>query len=130
MRQWRSLSPPPTITVEGVTKTRNVDYLAEMKPVTRAYWATNLAWHCDLEDTNPANTCQAGVNLDVGTGGSVNATTALGGYFGNAVGFDANGDYVRACTGSVLDFSPGGGSVEFWYQPQSIHTDGVRRSSG
>lgn len=118
IRQWRSLQEPATITVEGVTKTNDADYTADVKPISRAHFASNLWWHSTLED--PA----AVATPDVGGGGGVSgSTTFTGGKYGAGILIDANGDYATSDSGS---FNAGMGTVEFWYQPSFGHTDGQR----
>jgi uncharacterized repeat protein (TIGR01451 family) len=40
MRHWRSLEPPATVSLDGATLTRNVHYLADVKPISRAHFCT------------------------------------------------------------------------------------------
>ena len=66
IRQWRSAVAPQTITVGGVTKTRDVDYRADVKPVSFAVFADSIRWHSTLQNAAALTTTP-----DIGSGGSV-----------------------------------------------------------
>ena len=120
IRQWRSVDPYVSASVETVPATPDVDYRAAVKPLSRGHWASSLAWHCSMEGTTA---CDSG-NLDVGLGiaGSTTGTvTAETGKHGNALRFDQNTDSVTA---NAADFNPSVGGVDFWYQPFYNHNDG------
>jgi len=132
IRQWRSFSEAPIATFDAdgagpgsaTLLRKNVDYRAAVKPIARAYFTNNLAWHCTLDDTSVTNTCTtSGIDLDVGSSGGVSAGVAIvPGRYGFGASFDANTDYVSVPTGSLAEFDMGGGSLEFWYQPNQAHT--------
>ncbi len=50
IRQWRSLLEPATVTTSGATRTRGLDYTADVKPVARAHFAQDLLWHSTLHN--------------------------------------------------------------------------------
>jgi hypothetical protein len=124
IRGWRALAVPETVTVEGVTKTLNVEFRADVKPVTRAYSAEELRWHCTLE----ASTSCSGANLDVGQVGSTFSVSIVPGRYGNGALVDSNADYVSAGTGASGDFDPASGRAELWYKPSYNHDDGVEHA--
>jgi hypothetical protein len=120
IRQWRSLLGPPSVTLQGTALVRDVDYRAAVKPVSRAHFAQALAWHSTLQDNAAVNT------PDVGGPGTVNGTTSYAtGRYGSAALFDAAGENVTFGSG-VGNFDKMRGAIEFWYQPNYAHTDGVR----
>jgi len=121
IRQWRSFYPPPSVTLEGVPLASGVDYKADVKPVSRGHWASNLSWHCTVEN---ATACDP-PSLDVGAaGGQVGVAIVLGKY-GNAAEFDSNTDAVVAGSAGSMDFNVGVGAVEFWYRPYYDSNEGV-----
>ena len=120
IRQWRSAVPPQTITVDGVTRTRDVHYKADVKPVSRAHFARILAWHSTLQSAADVTT------PEVGGPGTVNgATSFAAGRYGNAAVFTAAGANVTFGSGAG-NFDKTRGALEFWYLPNYAHTDGVR----
>jgi len=125
IRQWRSLQDPPSVTLEGVVLANDIDFRADVKPVSSAHWANTLSWHCTVQDPVPGNTCVSGVNLDVGSAGTFNGTVVAGKY-GNGGLLDTPGAYISAGAVGSLDFSFLSGTVELWYQPNAAHTDGTR----
>ena len=71
IRQWRSAVAPQTITVDGSTRTRNVHYKADVKPITFAGFIDEIRWHSTLEsaaaltgtpDIGSAGVASAGVS--------------------------------------------------------------------
>jgi hypothetical protein len=111
IRQWRSMADPPSVRVEGVTLTNDVDFKADVKPVARAHFAQDLMWYSTLQN-GPAVTAP-----NVGTGGSViGADFPAGlGRFGEGARFDLDGEYVSLP--SAGNFNPAEGAIEFWYRP-------------
>ena len=55
IRQWRSAVAPQTITVGGVTKTRDVDYKADVKPVSFAVFADSILLALDARERGRAH---------------------------------------------------------------------------
>jgi hypothetical protein len=121
IRQWRSLQDPSTVSLEGVALANGIDFHADLKPVSRAHWATNLTWHCTVES---ATACDAG-SLDVGSTGGQTGVVIVPGRYGNAAEFDANTDAVSAGSTGSPDFNVGTGSVELWYRPYYASNEGA-----
>jgi Peptidase family C25 len=120
VRQWRSVNPPDPnlVKVAGVALKRNIDYRADVKPLSRAHFATNVLWHSTLQSA------AAVTAPDVGGGGTVNGgTTFVAGRYGNGANFAGAGANVSIPVGP--DFDKTAGAVEFWYQPTYAHNDGV-----
>jgi outer membrane protein assembly factor BamB len=118
IRQWRSLQKPAAVTLEGVPLTPDLDYRADVKPVSRAHFATDLLWHSTLnsgaEVTNP----------DVGSPGAVNGGTAF------AVARYGNGASMSTPSSNVSFPAPVNlrvdrGAVELWYLPSYYYVDGT-----
>ncbi|MGD8898313.1 MAG: hypothetical protein PVJ73_19955, partial [Acidobacteriota bacterium] len=125
IRQWRSLAPPWTITFDpdsggaqpAVTLTRDVDYRADVKPVSRAHFAQELRWHSTLQ-ANAAVT-----SPDVGAAGQVVGAPAFAAArYGNGVSITANTQYVALPTS---DFDAALGALEFWFRPAFDSADSV-----
>ena len=57
-----------TITVDGVTKTRDVHYKADVKPISFSAFAGSIVWHSTLENAAALTTTP-----DIGSGGTVGA---------------------------------------------------------
>ncbi len=113
IRQWRSFGAPSTITVEGVTKARNVDYKADVKPVARAHFAQEVLYHTTLESVaNFATFPQTGDPAGSTVNGGVTFPVAR---YGRGAQFSADGDYLTIQPGG--NFDPAQGAIEFWYQP-------------
>ncbi|MGD8897286.1 MAG: LamG domain-containing protein, partial [Acidobacteriota bacterium] len=127
IRQWRSLAPPATIAFDPddfggpqspITLVRDVDYRADVKPVSRAPFADDLLWHSTLENA------AAVTSPDVGTGGAVGGTASPAtGRYGQGYLFDAIGEQVTATSSGDFDFNRG--AVEFWFKPSYDHGDNV-----
>ena len=133
IRRWRAFHPPATITFDpdaggaapSVTLVRNVGYVADVKPLSRASFARDLLWHSTLQDA------AAVTAPDVGTGGqvigSVSFPTAR---YGAGAGVPGIGSYVTARVtdaSSLLtgNFDKAKGAVEFWYKPDWASNDFV-----
>jgi hypothetical protein len=120
IRQWRSAFAPQSISVGGVTKSRNVDYKADVKPVARAHIAQDLRWHSTLQDSAAVDTTP-----DVGSPGSVSGLAAgdfVAARYGNGARVSNSGQYVAF---STADLDKAKGALEFWYQPTYANSDGV-----
>jgi len=116
IRQWQSMSPPATITVESVTKVRNVHYKADVKPVSRAHFAQDLLWYSTIENSAALAT------PNVGNPGSSLGITFVPGRFGLGLDFSAANSYIQFPT---TDFDKVKGAVEFWVKPYYDSTDGL-----
>jgi hypothetical protein len=68
IRQWRSLQDPPSVTLAGVPLTRNVDYKADVKPMSRGHFAWVTKWHSTFESAGAVTT------PDIGPGGTINGS--------------------------------------------------------
>ncbi len=120
IRQWRSAVAPQTITVDGVTKTRDVDYSADTKPVSFAVFADSIQWHSTLQNAAALTTTP-----DIGSAGSVGpGVTYPAGRYGAGAQIPSNNDYLSFPTGTGFDKVAGG--VEFWFQPTWASNDGAR----
>jgi hypothetical protein len=119
IRQWRSLGPPLTATLNGATLTRDVHFRTDLKPVSRAHLAQITLWHSTLQDAAASLT-----SPDIGSAGSAGGATPVAARYGNGLRIAgmAGGDYVGF---STADFDPANGAVEFWYQPDYASNDGV-----
>jgi len=120
IRRWRSLAGPPSVTLQGTALVRDVDYRADVKPLSRGHFAQALAWHSTLQDNAAVNT------PDVGGPGAVNGPTSFAaGRYGGAALFNGVGANVTFGSGSG-NFDKTRGAIEFWFQPNYAHTDGTR----
>ena len=117
VRQWRSLMTTPSVTLDGVLLTPDLDYIAAVKPVSRSHFADDLLWHSTLQDAAAAET------PDVGTGAVVTGASAAAGRFGQGLLFDAVGELVDVISSGDIDVNRG--AVEFWYEPAYDHADGL-----
>jgi hypothetical protein len=127
IRQWRSFVVPPSITVEGVTRTRGIDYVAAVKPVSRAAFAKDILWYSTLQIAFAVSP-----NQDIGSAGGVsNGVSYTAARYGNGASVTADNQYVSfsvtdgagAATG---DFDKAKGAVEFWYRPSWSHNDAIQ----
>ena len=110
IRQWRSSVAYPTARLEGVTLAPDADYIAAVKPVSRAPFADDLTWHSTLQDA------AAVTSPDVGTGGTVNNGNDFpAARYGSGARFDTDGEYLSIPPAG--NFNPAEGAIEFWYQP-------------
>jgi len=121
IRYWRSIMRPTLVTLDGAPLVSGAGYRADVKPVSRAHFASDLTWYSTLQ-------ANAQVSApDVGSGGSLGPSMTgadfVTGRFGNAARFDAVNKYVSIPRDTNLDLSKG--AVEFWYQPSTAHDDGV-----
>ena len=119
IRQWRSLQPPTTVLLDGVTLNYGVDFRADVKPVSRAQFADQIRFYSTLENLS-------GVNFpNVGAGGSVAVgVTYVPARFGAGALLDVASEHVAF--GSTNNFNTAQGAISFWYKPSYAHTDGVR----
>lgn len=118
VRQWRSLQDPPSVTLEGMTLTNDLDFKADLKPISRAHFANTLSWHSTLESPAVVATPEVG-----GSGGLSGTTTLTNGRYGQGALLNENTDYVSSDSGS---FNQSIGTLEFWYQPAYNYNDGQR----
>ncbi len=127
IREWRSFVVPPSITVEGVTKVRGVDYVAAVKPVSRAAFAKDILWYSSLQVALAVTP-----NQDVGsTGGVSSGVGYVAARYGQGASVAANNQFVSlpVTDGAGVptgDFDKAKGAVEFWYRPTWNHDDGVQ----
>jgi hypothetical protein len=130
IRQWRSLTTPATITVEGVTKNRDVDFRADVKPVSRAFFAKDVLWHSTLQVALAVTT-----NVDIGSPGVSNGVSYVAARYGQGANITANNQYISfpvtdgsgALTGNL---GTNKGAVEFWYRPSWNHNDFLQHDLG
>jgi hypothetical protein len=119
IRQWRSLSEPASVSLEGTTLADNVDYRTDVKPLSRAYASRDIIWYSTLQNPSALSTPNVGTAATI-IGTPVQAAARYGGgYF-----FNGSSDAIRFGNSG---FTPDYGMVEFWVQPQSVHTDGANR---
>jgi hypothetical protein len=113
IREWRSLSDPTAVTFEGMPIDNDLDYRADVKPISRGHRADNLSWHCTVES---AGACTPPA-LDVGGAGSTSGGAIALGRYGNGFSATANTDSISAGSGGSSDFNEAAGALEFWYRP-------------
>ncbi len=119
IRQWRSLNAPGTVTLENATLVRDVDYRADVQPVSRSPFHRDLLWHSTLQDAASVNTTP-----DVGSAGSLaGGVTFEPARFGEGARTSASGDWIAMPTAS--NFDPAVGGLSFWYRPSYDSNDGV-----
>jgi uncharacterized delta-60 repeat protein len=116
IRQWRSFSDPPSVTLEGAPLSNDVSFKADVKPIARAHRTNILAWHCTLE----TGTSCTPPDLDVGGTGGITGGSIVSARYGN--GFSATTSSDSFTAGSA-DFNSGSGAVEFWFRPNYPSTD-------
>jgi outer membrane protein assembly factor BamB len=118
IRQWRSLKDPADATLNGVPLANDVEFKADVKPVARAHFASDLLWHSTLHSAGDVTA------PDVGSPGAVNGGTAfVGARYGNGARFSAPGNTISFPASSNLRVDRG--AVELWYLPEYAHTDGA-----
>ena len=117
IRQWRSPNAPQTISVDGLTKTRDVHYKADVKPVVRAHFAQDLRWHSTLQDSAAVGSPDVG-----GSGFVVGPPGFVASRYGSGVSITADTQYVALPT---TDLNPAAGALEFWLQPNWDSTDSL-----
>jgi Peptidase family C25 len=118
IRQWRSAVAPSTITVDGVTRTRDVHYRADVKPLARGHYEYDIRFHSTLQSA------AAVTSPDIGAAGVVaGAPTFAAARYGSGVTIANSGQYVAFATAGGL-IKPRG-TVEFWFQPAFDSGDGV-----
>jgi hypothetical protein len=125
IRQWRSLAPPPTMTLEGVALARNAHYRADLKPVTRAHFADRVLYHSTLQNLLAVSSSDVGQ----AAGATENGISYLAGRYGAAAAFDSTTDWIAIplVDGGTANAELDRGRIEFWYLPASAHTDGAER---
>ncbi len=109
IRQWRSFSEAPVVSLEGASLARNVDYRAAVKPVTRAHFSEE-SWYSTFESAAATSTPAVGTTTSVN--GSITFVPAR---YGNGAEINANGDTIQFPAAS--NFDPFFGAVELWYKP-------------
>ena len=99
IRRWRSFNPPATIVFDpdsggatpSVTLSRDVHYRADVKPVSRAHFASRVLFHSTLESFAAVTTPDVGD----GTGATENTMSYGLARYGAGAVFDSINDYVR-----------------------------------
>ena len=109
IRQWRSFSEAPLVSLEGASLAKNVDYRAAVKPVTRAHFSEE-SWYSTFESAAATSTPAVGSTTSVS--GSISFVPAR---YGNGAQIDANGDTIQFPAAS--NFDAFFGAVELWYKP-------------
>ena len=123
IRQWRSLADP-VVTLEGVPLVNDVDYMADVKPVSRAYFAEDLLWHSTLENLAALDTAP-----DVGTPGATSGTVNfVAARYGNGAQVVGTSSYFNFPTSGNLDTAKG--AIELWYRSDYDSTDGSSHTLG
>jgi hypothetical protein len=124
IRQWHSAVAPATITVDGVTRGRDVDYRSDVKPVTSAVFMDSIIWHSTLESAAALTGTP-----DVGSAGTALAgVTYPAARYGAGAQVPTNSDSISFPTASGFDKAAG--AVEFWFQPTWASNDSVRHDMG
>jgi len=114
IRQWHSFTAPSSVTLEGVTLTRDIHYKADVKPISRAHFAQDLSWHSSLQSA------LAVTSPDVGGAGTVNGGAFAAGRYGNGFQVSISGDYIAI---PIAEFSAAKGALEFWFRPTYTSND-------
>ena len=123
IRQWRSLADP-VVTLEGVPLVNDVDYMADVKPISRAYFAEDLLWHSTLQNLAALDTAP-----DVGTPGATSGTVNfVPARYGNGAQVVGTSAYFNFPTAGNLDTAKG--AIELWYRPDYDSTDGSSYTLG
>ncbi len=117
IRRWRSLAKPTSVTMDGAPLPSGAGYRADVKPLARAHFASDLTWYSTLQDAGAVTT------PNVGSGGVITNSDFAVGRYGTAARFDAAGEFITIPKDTNLDLSKG--TVEFWYQPSTAHDDGA-----
>jgi hypothetical protein len=115
IRQWRSLQDPSSVTLEGFPLDNDLDYRADVKPISRAHFANVLRYYSTLQDA------AAVTSPNVGAAGTVGGTTDFpGARFGSGARFDVDGEYLSIPPPSFSE-----DVIEFWYRPFYDYGSGV-----
>jgi outer membrane protein assembly factor BamB len=118
IRQWRSLVRPTFVSVEGLPLAADLDYRADVKPLSRGHFASELLWHSTLD--SPAEV----TNPDVGSPGAVNGGASFSSArYGSGASFSTPTSYVSFPAGGNLRVDRG--AVELWYLPSYYYVDGT-----
>ena len=124
IRRWRSAVAPQTITVDGIARTRDVHFKADVKPVSFAVFADSILWHSTLENAAALTTAP-----DIGSGGTMGPGVIFtAGRYGAGAQIPSNNDWITFPTASGFDKAAG--AVEFWFQPTWASNDGARHDIG
>jgi hypothetical protein len=118
IRNWRSMgsSPSVTVTPPGAALVKDVDYRADLKPLSQAHYANIEAWSSTLENAAAVTT------PDIGAAGTASGSIAfVAARYGQGARIVANGDTITFPSAEV---DPTAGAIEFWFQPTYAHTDG------
>jgi len=119
IRQWLSIQDPPSVTLDGVPLINDLDYRADVKPVSRGHFSASIQWHSTFEDS------LAITAPDIGPAGTVNGSPGfVTGRYGGAIRLAAAGQNVTFPSVGIFNLAEG--AVEFWYQPTYAHNDGIR----
>ena len=110
IRQWRSFQDPETVTVEGTTLSNDVDFRADVKPVSRAHFASDLTWYSTLQSAAATSAPAVGTTTSVS-----GAISFVGARYGSGASIDANGDTITFP--AAQNFNASAGTLEFWYRP-------------
>jgi len=121
IRYWRSLARPTSVTKDGVPLVSGAGYRADVKPVSRAHFASDLTWYSTLQGSGQVAPPDVGTSATLGP--AMTGADFVAGRFGNAARFDALNKYLSIPRDTNLDLSKG--AVEFWYQPTTAHDDGA-----
>ena len=124
VRQWRSLHDP-AVSLETTALVNDVDFRADVKPISDADFADRILLHTTLQSFAAVTT----LDIGDGTGASENTMTYGSGRYGNAAEFDSSSDRIQIPLIGVdgnQHMELDRGRVEFWYQPNSVHTDGAQ----
>ena len=125
IRQWRSLGGPGSVTLNLTPLSAGAQYRADVKPVSDGYFANRVFLHTTLQSFAQVNTPDVGN----GTGAAENGMTYAAGRYGAAAQFDSVTDWIRipVQAGGPPNIELDRGRIEFWYRPNSDHTDNQER---
>jgi len=118
IRKYYDNDKPSSVTMEGTSLTEGVDYNVDFKPFSDAYFADELTWASTLEAAGSIT------SPDVGSAGTHSAGDFVPGKYGN--GFETDTDNENITYPSASNMLASTSVIEFWYRPNSAHTDDTR----
>ena len=123
--RWHSTDPYATAQLEGTSLTAGVDYLAAVKPVSRAHFADQILFHTSLQSAAAVTSPDIGD----GTGAVISGVVPATARYGAGAQFNATTDQIDIPLVGQGDgrqnLELDRGRIEFWYQPTYNHDDNV-----
>jgi hypothetical protein len=116
---WSPAAPAPASRIDALEEVDvresllldgGENYLADVKPVSRASFAQDIVWYSTLQNAASVTAPNAGA------AGNVTGAVVYGqGRYGNGIELDADGEYIVLPASQVLN--PASGAFEAWYRP-------------